>query len=79
MPHAHKLPGGWAWLSWDSARGGDTIDEMGDLVEGIGDEVLLFGAFLAFTACIVIVVNFWQGRTGRDRQAQAPRGIIKGG
>ena len=50
---------------------------MGDLVEGIGDEVLLFGAFLAFTAGIVIVVNLWQGRTGRDRQARAPQGKYK--
>ena len=51
------------------------VDKMGDLVEGIGDEVLLFGAFLAFTACIVIVVNLWQGRTGHsDRQDRAPQG-----
>ena len=47
---------------------------MGDLVEGIGDEVLLFGAFLAFTACIVIVVNLWQGRSGRDRQPRTSQG-----
>ena len=48
---------------------------MGDLVEGIGDEVLLFGAFLAFTACIVIVVNLWQGRIGySDSQDRAPHG-----
>ena len=47
---------------------------MGDLVEGIGDEVLLFGAFLAFTAGIVIVVNLWQGRTDRDRQARSSQG-----
>lgn len=50
---------------------------MGDLVEGIGDEVLLFGAFLAFTAGIVIVVNLWQGRTGRDRQARSSQGKYK--
>ena len=47
---------------------------MGDLVEGIGDEVLLFGAFLALTACIVIVVNVWQGRSGRDRQPRTSQG-----
>ena len=47
---------------------------MGDLVEGIGDEVLLFGAFLALTACIVIVVNIWQGRSGRDRQPRTSQG-----
>lgn len=47
---------------------------MGDLVEGIGDEVLLFGAFLALTACIVVVVNVWQGRSGRDRQPRTSQG-----
>ena len=70
VPHAHKCKiGRWAWFSWDS-----TSDNMGDLVEGIGDEVLLFGAFLAFTACIVVVVNLWQSRTGRERQARTPQG-----
>ena len=49
---------------------------MGDLVEGIGDEVLLFGAFLAFTACIVILVNYWQGRSGRERRVPSPQGKI---
>ena len=63
----------WAWFHEIAC----TVGNMGDLVDGIGDEVLLFGAFLAFTACIVIVVNFWQNRTSRDRQARPPQGKFK--
>ena len=59
-----------------SANGRGLLSAMGDLVEGIGDEVLLFGAFLVFTACIVIVVNVWHGRNGRQNQtpARSPQG-----
>lgn len=44
---------------------------MGDLVEGIGDEVLLFGAFLAFAACFVLFANFWRQRENREGQGQS--------
>lgn len=43
---------------------------MGYLVEGIGDEVLFFGAFLGFSACVVVLVNFWRDRTNREGQAR---------
>ena len=45
--------------------------KMGYLVEGIGDEVLLFGAFLTFATCVVIFVNSWRERENRQRQGQS--------
>lgn len=43
---------------------------MGELVAGIGDEVLLFGAFLVLS---FIFVAFLTTRRGRSTQLQAPR------
>lgn len=50
---------------------------MGYLVEGVGDEVLLFGAFLGFSACVTVLVNFLRERTNRERQEQSSQSSSK--
>lgn len=48
----------WAWL----------VTNMGDLVEGVGDEVLLFGVFFIFSTCAVIGLNYWRDRASQRQQ-----------
>ena len=43
---------------------------MGYLVEGVGDEVLLFVVFLVFSTGVVIFANFWRDREQRRRTDQ---------
>ena len=50
---------------------------MGYLVEGVGDEVLLFGAFLGLSACLTVLVNFWRERTNRERQERSSQSSSK--
>ena len=46
---------------------------MGDLVEGIGDEVLLFVSFLGISLVFLFYVSFWRGQR-RPAGGAAPQG-----
>ena len=44
---------------------------MGELVAGVGDEVLLFGAFLTLTACFYVGLQVYKSYSHRQSAQQA--------
>lgn len=41
---------------------------MGDIIEGVGDEVVLFGGFIILSVVFLIVISLWQ----RRRESETP-------